>query len=446
MNEAQSLKSVAPVISPSSTTREKGWMYLVLRPGVYYLLVVPPGSEQKQPAVELRSSYGRYVNGVFKPILPFQFHVAKGEDLVYVGSLSVSCKGKHKAFGHFIKECSDISVTNETKSAQEIAQTSFNQHGPLSTSLMMPYDKHITPYATQELVPMGVLKTSQVSIMQEIDNAIGTKEMGRKKPEPPPDIILRKTFKQRAEVMGEKGAIATDLMLASCEIPYLWLITIPIWLGYEAYLPFEFATKEAMGELTVDKWQSRIQELHQEVREFDTLHTTQQTLKKWMSNYGLPPPVVVESEEILLQASQYGLKSILQAEILRVQLRECEKDLTFYVEVAIRVRLLDPGTNRYLYNKVLLYTGHTRDLRDTYFKQSYELPIFVFIKCRNVKDYFNEAGRRILREEISKAVTLSIEKVCNDLDLYEQSIVEHTYSQTIEESIEDSKKTLEDNE
>ncbi len=131
-----------PAVSPSLESRKEGWMYLVLKPGTYYLSFFPPGSMEP-----------RKFDDESPQISAFRFYVPKGEPIMYVGSLSVSCKWSKGIFRNFIGRSSKIVVTDETESAKKIAQASLIKYGQMSTSLM----QQSTPFTIDKHVPMGVM-------------------------------------------------------------------------------------------------------------------------------------------------------------------------------------------------------------------------------------------------------------------------------------------------
>lgn len=143
---------VAPA-SFSEIAAAEGWHYLMLPPGVYYLLVLPPGVEQNPPAVAYHAAsarFGRltqyrfepgrggfwspelmaYVLGDARPqdfrALPgFWFQVPKNGQVVYLGSLSVACRSGRGLFGSLIDTCSDIDVANDLPSARQSVATAL---------------------------------------------------------------------------------------------------------------------------------------------------------------------------------------------------------------------------------------------------------------------------------------------------------------------------------
>ena len=133
--------------SPSPIAAAAGWHYLMLPPGVYYLLVLPPGVEQNPPAVAYHADsarYGRLTHYVFEPgrggfwspdlmafvlagmppadfreLQGFRFEVPKKGQVVYLGSLSIACRSGRGVFGSLIDSCEDFKLASDPQSAKQ---------------------------------------------------------------------------------------------------------------------------------------------------------------------------------------------------------------------------------------------------------------------------------------------------------------------------------------
>lgn len=324
--------------SPSLEAGEEGWRHQFLKPGAYHLSLSPPGS--------------------YLPAEIYSFHVSKGDSILYVGSLSVSCMGKQKFFGPWISKCPEIKVTDERELAQKIAQTSFSQYGTLSTSLMQQYDKLVTPFTIEELVPMGVM-IKDTDIFATPD-------------------LMKRAIDQGGELGAELG-----------EPTLLVLFTVPAGLVAGTIKGF------------VDKgiYQQCLQELEQEVRKLNKAEILRQTINKTLPRYGISQLVELGGGDNIRESiAKNGLKTVLLAKIIRINLIE---DYTWgkkvYVEVAIRIQLKKVTTNTRLYDRVLLYTKPS--------------------ESRKLKVYCEKGGFTILKEEITKAILFSIERFCKDFGL-----------------------------
>lgn len=143
------------VIPPSLTraAADDGWRYLVLSPGTYFLLMLPPGMEQNPPAVAYSVETGRYGRLAeyalkqgrggfwsadlgafvfakapppdFQALQGFWFEVPREREVVYVGSLSVTCKGGRGLFGSLLDSCSDFDLFDESDAARGLASAAL---------------------------------------------------------------------------------------------------------------------------------------------------------------------------------------------------------------------------------------------------------------------------------------------------------------------------------
>lgn len=148
LDDLQAPKQVRPA-SPSAEAAVKGWRYLKLSPGVYYLLVLPPGVEQNPPAVVYLARSGRFgrlteykfepgrggfwspelmsyvLAGMpppgFEEIRGFWFQVPANKEVAYLGSLSTACKAGRGLFGSLIDSCGDFEYAVDAVSAKQLA-------------------------------------------------------------------------------------------------------------------------------------------------------------------------------------------------------------------------------------------------------------------------------------------------------------------------------------
>jgi len=360
-------RSRIPAVSPSLESRKEGWMYLVLKPGTYYLSVFPPGS--KEP---------RKFDDVSLQVSAFRFYVPKGEPIMYVGSLSVSCKWSKGIFRNFIGRSSRIVVTDETESAKKIAQASLIKYGQMSTSLM----QQSTPFTLDKHVPMGVMP---------VDTKIFATPglMGR---------AIGQGLEPAAEFLASGDELGILLALL-CAPPGLVFGTIKGFVDNEIYQPC-------------------MQELEREARKLDTAEILSQALSNTLPKYGISQLVEldgVDNDNIYENIAKNGLKSVLLAKILEIGLIEDECwGKKFYVEVAIGVLLKDVATNTCLYERVLHYTNPHSFVN---IGRTYKVPLYETSECRKLKIYCEQEGHKILKEEITKAIQFSVKRFCQDLGL-----------------------------
>ena len=134
-------------------TGAAGWHAWLLRPGLYHLLILPPGLGQNPPAAAYHAPSGRFgrltqyefkpgrgafwspelsmyvLDGPapadFEPLHGFVFQVSSGQGVVYLGSLSVSCKAGRGLFGGLIDSCGDFELADDMAGAQQLASQAF---------------------------------------------------------------------------------------------------------------------------------------------------------------------------------------------------------------------------------------------------------------------------------------------------------------------------------
>jgi len=266
-----------------------------------------------------------------------------------------------------------------------LAQAYFAQHGPISTSLMSKYDEAAAASQRPAIFPMGYVTA-------------GTK-----------DLVSPEWFK-RGVTRGaalKAGGLAVGLTAASQG--GLW----PLAAAYVAYLPVGLLVGAIAGKSAEKKWQPCIQELAQEIKENDPTVTLQRKLDERLKKFPASKTVALPPEGDPFQvASRQGLKSLLQVEVQRLQIRECQERGSFCVEVGIRARLWKlPDKSLYL-DKSLVYTGtHPYEPLPSEIQVPYPSP------CRKMKEYCGPQGKQIFREEIAAAIPNLVERLLIEVGL-----------------------------
>lgn len=131
----------------------QGWHAWLLRPGLYYLLILPPGLGQNPPAAAYHVPTGRFgrltryeftpgrgafwspelmmyvfdgpAPADFEPLSGFWFDVPSPGRVVYLGSVSMACKAGRGLFGSLIDSCSEFELTDDAAGAQQLALQAF---------------------------------------------------------------------------------------------------------------------------------------------------------------------------------------------------------------------------------------------------------------------------------------------------------------------------------
>jgi hypothetical protein len=350
------------LISPSAEARRQGWIYYVLPPGTYSLTVYD--MEKKDT---LAPGYLLSVSGE--------------KQLVYAGTLDIACK---KLFLRGPGQCSGVSLTDEGDAAKVLAQAHFAQYGPISTSLMSKYDGAVAASQRQDIFPMGYVTTA------------GTKDLVS------PDWVKRGLA--RAHWMPDetlKGLVGATQVGAG-------LVT-----AYMIYLPVGLVVGAIAGKSAAKQWQPCLQELARKIKENDPTAALQRKLHEELKKFHDSKTVAVPPEgDPFRGPGQRGLKSLLQVEVQRIQIRECQERGSFCVEVAIRARLWKiPDKSLYL-DKALVYTG-TRP----YERIPSEIQVPGSSPCRKMEDYCGPQGKQIFREEIAAAIPNLVERLLIEVGL-----------------------------
>jgi hypothetical protein len=354
----------AALISPSAEARRQGWIYYVLPPGKYYLTV-----------------YDMEKKGPLAPC--FLLSVSGEKPLVYAGTLDIACKRGAWSWNPPTL-CSRVSLTDEGEAAKVVAQAHFAQHGPLSTSLMSKYDEAAAASQRPAIFPMGYVTTA------------GTKDLAS------PEWVKRSV---RRAVVPEAAELAAGLL----QVPGGGLFAA----AYVAYLPVGLIVGAIAGKSAEKKYQPCVQDLAQEIKENDPTVALQSKLDERLKKFPAAKTVALPPEgEPLQVASRQGLKSLLQVEVQRIQIRECQERGSFCVEVGIRARLWKiPDKSLYL-DKALVYTG----IRP-YERLPAEIQVPVPSPCRKMERYCGPEGKQIFREEIAAAIPNLVERLLNEVGM-----------------------------
>jgi hypothetical protein len=353
--------------SPTSEARRQGWIYLVLAPGSYHLTVV---TDKRRLVPD------------------FLLHVPRDKKLVYAGTLIISCKGRWGFFETLMGECSGVNITDEGGAAQAIAKAYFGEFGLMSTALLKEYGTPMAPQACKELFPMGLITTS-------------TK-----------DIVSPAWTKRGIARTTGIGAIPDDAMVRGVMDAGAGLGT-----AYLLYLPVGLAVGGISGKAAESKWRPCIEELARQIPEVNPAAVLRQKLIEELSKYGPSKPVSLEPESDFSQeAARKSLKSLLQAEIQRIQLRECQERGSFCVEVTLRARLVEVDSKNLSKDVVLLYSN----LSPYYLhgeSRPNELQTWKSSPCRKMEDYCGAEAKQVLREEVGTGINYLVERLCFELGL-----------------------------
>ncbi len=356
------------ILSPSAEARRQGWIYCVLPPGSYYLTV-----------------YDNLARGA--SLAPgFLLSVSGKKPLVYAGTLDIGCQPGPGFFSPEALSSSGVSLTDEAEAAKVLAQAHFAQYGPISTSLMSQYEKPVATSPRPALFPLGYV------------TGAGTKDLGS------PEWVKR-GIKRGAALDSGAAELAAGLM----QVPGGGLFAA----AYVAYLPVGLIVGAITGKSAEKKWQPCLQELAQEIKESDPTAALQSKLDERLKKFHAAKTVALPAEgEAFKGSGPRDLKSLLQVEVQRIQIRECSKRGSFCVEVAIRARLWTiPDKSLYL-DKALVYTA-----THPYERLPSEIQVPAPSPCRKMEAYCGPQGRQLFREEIAAAISNLVERLLIEVGL-----------------------------
>jgi hypothetical protein len=170
--------------------------------------------------------------------------------------------------------------------------------------------------------------------------------------------------------------------------------------AYVAYLPVAAAAGAISGKSAEAKWRPCLQELSREIGEVDPAALLQRKLEEELNKFrDANTEALSPAGDPFQTAVQRGMKSFLQAEIERIQIKQCLERKSFCLRVFLRARLWKvPGKSLYM-DKVLVYTSSlTPQL------QPPEVLVLGTSPCHKMEDYCGATGKQIFREELAAAI------------------------------------------
>jgi hypothetical protein len=390
--------------SPSEAAANAGWRYLVLSPGTYYLLVLPPGVEQNPPAIAYSSGDGRYGRltryeftpgrgGFWSPelggfvfgqspppdfeALPgYWFQVPAKSEVVYLGSLAVACKGGRGLFGSLIDSCTDFDLADDERAAKELVSSSLSGLA-LDALPLVPYGK-----------PRAGLR---VPDLNEIEVTMQT----------PPGMTAAFTGAELAPwgvVHGTGQAVGLYNLLA---------------MGGRLL-------GEASAEHRADKQaadiQSCIERLSAAVSSRDLAADFSSALARALR----PPPVTddhASRSETQSPESEGRSNDRMTASLRILQLRESGRENELALELGLDVRLEAADTGRLDYYTLLVYgPGPSAAGPNTPHSPLYSRLVAARATPRLVSEWCDAGGAQILNDDISVALEQIAAQVTHDLE------------------------------
>jgi len=372
MDTGEIPRLITPV-SPSPQAGKEGWVYFILDPGNYYLYVIPPGSFQSTSSVpeDMPGMYYRWAKKEKIPFPAYWFRIPRGEPVIYLGSLSVSCK-KGGIFGNLCEEPSEIRISDESELAREIARAHFTISDTVRTEPLLYYEKANVSRILGESDQLGIY-------VPGIHEMITPKWRTR---------ALYQSLGWGAPMLAFEGGYPPGGVTAF----YLLF-----------YVPPATLFGIIKGEMDTGNWEPCSRALLEEILKNDPSDILKKTLIELLQGHGISH--VVEIADIDKASpgglSQNGLNYFLEVRIMRIQLTECKKGGLFSIDTSIRFLLKDASGNKVILDRTLLYA-------DNYSNKAYELRLPGSSQCRKMEEYCGEEGINNLKSELKKAFESAI--------------------------------------
>ena len=359
MSQAEPLIGVRPA-APSSDSRLEGWRYLILQPGETYFL---------RPGVS------------YSPIEDLWFHVPSNRQIVYIGTLTTSCK-KRSLFAvpvPYARLCSSLSITDETDAAKEVAKNRFPNYGELSTSLVQPWPLPINPEIQfQPAANFGAPLTLDISSVKSV-NA--------------PHWYEQSFDKTMFLVNPGGGSGVPGLILIAAEL---------------AYLPVGLTLGAAGGAHSKSKWQPCVDRLSEELINFDYAKHLESAITDALlqQNLKVPPKVTTQ----ISAKDRPGLT--LQSSLNKIALAECKKDWSFFVDTSVQASLFLPDNQSLLYHRVFGKLNY-----DQYQKVHFPYLSILAVDspCKKIEEYCSDSGPGIVRKQVIEALDAVAQQIAEDL-------------------------------
>ncbi len=310
----------------------------------------------------------------------------------------------------------DLAVTDERKAAQAVARASFAKIGSQHTELMKPYGIPIERRILQSFKTIALSAASHENL--------GTPN-----------------WKERARIWHIGGVNeAAKNIPGSRPGPGLGfgaIFVITIAVATAAVAALEASSNEK-------KWGPCMRELAGDLKKLNLAGLIRSRLRKKLTaqdGLKLVDPTNGISPDGSVKKGNF--KALLKADIQRVQIRECEERGTFCLEVVIRARLFDSGAKEPVYDTTFHYsnltgppilgelhhTGSNNDLKfssrrflyrmvapgffSNYVMKIYPPSLIVSPQspCRWLKAWCGEGGRKLFRDELSKALDILVDHI-----------------------------------
>lgn len=363
----------------SNEARKNGWVYLELEPGTYYFTVIPGQASQDAGPESLDADTGIMKRSVFGNIIDmttFWFNLPKGVPVMYIGTFSFLCAKKKdsKSVGLI---CTDIDIYDESEIAVEIAKKSLNQNKTMVTNILKKYGK-CDKGEIERLMPLKAVLSSRVSLN-------------------PSELITISSDRTGGPGYGYLAGIPPGMPF----IPFFY--SDGFFYGYRPR-----GTSVGIGLNINNLFAPCFDKIADEIVKSNLTGMLEDYLSKISNKKRIAMFSKGNASEI-----NGGYKGLLQIDIQRAHLTECDETWTFCTEVEARMRIFDPSTGRYACDSVIAYsnTGSGRPRG----QGRYVLPVRKDSPCVYLDNWCGSEGSAMLLGQFAEAMKTLSYKIVHDL-------------------------------
>ncbi|MEC4748862.1 hypothetical protein [Methylomicrobium sp. Wu6] len=357
--------------APSKQAKSLGWIYFTVAPGDFDLEV---------STWRFEDVYNKYDAAILTK--HYRLHVGQEAKVIYGGSFFTKCKDS------ILPNCDEAAPPiDESLAAEAIVKSNMANSGPFVTELLQPYTAEFTG-TVSDLQPIGLVIQRQDKFVSPpwtsrgMSRFTGLGDPG-KPSSPPPDL---------------SGLVQCGQACA-----------LPIML-YTMYLPVGAIIGAGYGKYTEAKWKPCINSLQKELTQFDFSAKLNEAIDKAFSAKNLSFPVALNHAEPIEEAARLGIKTLINTNIQRIQLRECDLNGTFCIEMVLHFNITDIKSRQVLFGKTFLYSQSVAGSQE----RPYEIRIQESPTCHPMASYCN-SDRKVFFDQLMKGINALASEVLQSL-------------------------------
>jgi hypothetical protein len=366
-----------------------GWVAWGLQPGTYFLLVRPtgwPGSPPSSFYDPVRNTYRlvtRDGDAAGSAELPgFWFVVPPGTPALYLGTLTMDCRGKENYFIVNADHCNDLVVRQEPERAGAIAAT-------LLRGVTNAVSAELTRYGTRRAMPQIASEPAIMDLDIKGAGGLSSAEFAAHGGLP---LVM-------AIGPNPSGVVVFDLLSLIVQQASVAKARSDAEKAAAAAQPCMDALSARLG--TFDLGASVSAAFGRSMGE--RLH----------SPSGTNAAAVAAANE---GSTGSAASEVLSASVERIHLRECREHETLCVEIAMRLRLSERATGAVLLDERLAYAGpYPQSDPMPFGSRIYERTVAPNSLCTALADWCGSDGPQFLVTEIERGLQAIATQFAHDV-------------------------------